>query len=181
MADPILQAKRATLESFLADYDPESTPTFISPSTGQTVLFGALANRDPGVRVAIAERLLDDGADASVVTSSGTTLLHVLLTQRAHDPVAESRLLTRLLDGGADVNKPDAKYGAPLAMVYNMNISDEAAVPLYDALLSRPDLDLDAPASTTHTVRQLILDAAPRSRPILQQKVRDLDAARENS
>ncbi|WP_420114026.1 hypothetical protein [Pseudactinotalea sp.] len=177
MADPILGAKRAaSLEAFLENYDPAVTPTFASPSTGQTALFGALANRDPQTRVAIANRLLDDGADASVVTSSGTTLLHVLLPQRAHDPAAEAGLVTRLLDGGADVNAADAKLGAPLAMLYNTSIVDEDAVPLYQAFLARADLDLDARATQALSVRELILEAAPRNRPILQQLVREREA-----
>jgi ankyrin repeat protein len=178
VADPILGAKRAaSLEAFLTDYDPEVTPRYSSPSTGQTALFGALANRDPQTRVAIANRLLDDGADASVVTTTGTTLLHVLLGQRAHDPAGEAALASRLLDGGADVNAADAKYGAPLAMLYNTSISDEEAVPLYEVFLARADLDLDARATSARTVREWIMDAAPRNRPILQQMVRDREAS----
>lgn len=175
MANPILAAKRADLESFLADYDPSTTPSFTSPSTNQTVLFGALQNRDPSTRVAMANRLLDDGADASVVTTTGVTLLHVLLTQREHDPQAEGPLIARLLEGGADPNKPDSKFGAPLAMLYNSGIPDDQAEPMYLPFFARDDLDLDAPESKLRSVREAILGPNPDYRPRLQALVRDYD------
>lgn len=176
VADPILAAKRGDLETFLADYDPQTTPFFTSGSTGQTVLFGALANRDPATRVAMANRLLDDGADASVVTTSGVTLLHVLLTQRDQDLQAEAPLLARLVEAGADINKPDPKRGAPLAILAASRIPDAEAEPMYRPFFARPDLDLDAPASQVRTVRELILGLNPDYRPRLQQLVRDHDA-----
>ncbi len=178
MADPILSAKRATLESFLADYDPGVTEKFTSASTGQTVLFGALANKDPHARAAIANRLLDDGADAAVVSSSGVSLLHVLLGQRAHDPGLEGPLLRRLLEGGAPINKLDSREGAPLGMLYRLStLSDEDRIPMYEAFFDRPDLDLDARATTTHTIRELIEKAA-ENRPLPHRLMLDHDARR---
>lgn len=177
MGDPILMAKRADLASFAAAYDPEVTPFFTSGSTGQTVLFGALANRDPQTRVAMANRLLDDSADASIVTTaSGTTLLHVLLGQRACDPIAEAPLLRRLLDGGADVNRIHPRDGAPLAMLLRrQGLSHDDRAPLYDVFFERPDLDLEKPASKVHTVREMIEKTAPRV-PVLQRLLHDYDA-----
>ncbi|UFU02833.1 hypothetical protein LQF12_15315 [Ruania suaedae] len=176
MADPILSAKRATLESFLADYDPASTPAFASASTGQTVLFGALANKDPGARAAIANRLLDDGADPAVVSRTGVSLLHVLLGQRAHDPALEGPLLRRLLEGGAPINAVESRDGAALAMLLRLSsLSDEDRLPMYEAFFARPDLDLDARASQAHTIRELIEQAA-ENRPIPHRLMREHEA-----
>lgn len=171
MTDPILAAKRMDYETFMAEYDPAVTPSFTSPSTGQTVLFGALANRDPVTRVAIATRLLDDGAAADVVTTSGTSLLHVLFTQRRHDVPAEAVVLQRLLDGGADVNHVDPRFGAPLAILVASHLPDEVLAPFYEVLFARPELDLDRPASQARTVRQAIMDTADTFRPHLKQRV----------
>lgn len=173
MSDPILLAKRGSWDAFLAEYDPASTPTFASPSTGETVLFGALANRDPAVRYAIANRLLDDGADPRAETTSGSNLLPVLLSQRAMgEPTEAAAVLARLLEGGADVNRPDDRKQAPLAVLYNnYNSPDASSIPLYDVLFARPDLDLDAPASKQITVREL-LDVNPDNKPELQQRAR---------
>jgi|SRR5699024_5953783 len=177
MADPILFAKRSSFDEFLSDYDPQVTPFFQSPSTRKTVLFGALANRDPQARVAMANRLLDDGADASVVTTSGVNLLHVLFSKRTHDVPAEAALLQRLLDGGADINRVERRDGAPLAMLYSMGGKDEDLVPFYDVIFARDDLDLDKPASRASTVRELILHKGRYVRPRMQERVRAYDAA----
>lgn len=53
---------------------------------------------DTSQRVALATRLLDDGADVR----DGHPL-HVLLGRNQHDFAAEAPLLERLLDAGADV------------------------------------------------------------------------------
>ena len=177
MANPILLAKRCSVEEFLAEYDPEATPFFRSPSTRQTVLFGALANRDPAVRVVIANRLLDDGADPSVVTITGVTLLHVLLTHREFDVPGDAALLQRLLDGGADVNRADRREGAPLAMLYRMPLGDEELVPFYEVMFARDDLDLDKPAAKGATVRETVLGNGGYIRPRMQDFVRAYDAA----
>jgi len=177
VANPILFAKKCSVEEFFAEYDPEVTPFFRSPSTRQTVLFGALANRDPAVRVVIANRLLDDGADPSVVTMTGVTLLHVLLTHREFDVAGDAALLQRLLDGGADVNRADRREGAPLAMVYRMPLGDEEMVPFYEVMFARDDLDLDKPAAKRVTVRETILGDGGYVRPRMQEYVRAYDAA----
>ncbi|WP_219814649.1 hypothetical protein, partial [Rathayibacter rathayi] len=57
--------------------------------------------------MAIANRLLDDGADPSLVSTDGdrVNVLHVLWGRaRDRDPEAEAALIARLLDGGADIN-----------------------------------------------------------------------------
>ena len=103
-----------------------------------TPLTLALTNKDTTQRVAIANRLLDDGADVR----EGRPL-HVLLGRNQHDFDAEAPLLTRLLDAGADVNEVMAKFGTPLETIAGKGkFSDVELTPFYDVLLARPDLDL---------------------------------------
>lgn len=137
-------AKMGTLEQFLAEYDPSQANAV--DGNGRSVLLAALGNTDPAARVAIANRVLDDGADAAVVSPSGSSALHVLLGQVHHDYPAEATLLRRLLDGGADVNAVMPKFGTPLQTLNaQLNRSDEQFAPFYDVLFARSDLDLLKP------------------------------------
>ncbi|MFC7359195.1 hypothetical protein [Nocardioides astragali] len=103
-----------------------------------TPLTLALTNKDTTQRVAIANRLLDDGADVR----DGRPL-HVLLGRNQHDFTAEAPLLERMLDAGADVNEVTAKFGTPLETIAaKFKFSDVDLTPFYDVLLARPDLDL---------------------------------------
>lgn len=105
---------------------------------GETLLCLALTNKDTTQRVALANRLLDDGADAR----EGRPL-HVLLGRNQHDFDAEAPLLKRLLDAGADVNEVMAKFGTPLETIAaKFKFSDVDLAPFYDVLLAHPDLDL---------------------------------------
>lgn len=103
-----------------------------------TPLALALSNSDTGQRVAIANRLLDDGADVR----RGQPL-HRLLGRNQHDFTAEAPVLERMLDAGADVNEVMAKFGTPLETIAAKGkFSDAELTPFYDVLLARPDLDL---------------------------------------
>jgi hypothetical protein len=105
VTDPEYLARRATFEEFLAECDPTVAPRVLS-SRGSTALFGALANPDPHARVAIANRLLDDGADATAIDAGDSIgLLHALWsTKRARDILAEAALVGHLLDAGTDID-----------------------------------------------------------------------------
>lgn len=130
---------RGTLEDFLAVYQP-SYITYDGFSSG-TLLELALRNTNLEGRVAIANRLLDDGADVTVGIP-----LHVLVGGNHHDFVAEAPLLERMLDMGADVNKVDRKVGTPLeTAAERFKYDDKTLTPFYDAFLTRPDLDLLQP------------------------------------
>jgi hypothetical protein len=112
-------------------------------SIADRLLLGSLGNNDPAARIAIATRLLDDGADPAAEYSGGVTTLHVLLGRGVHDFESEVPLLDRLLDGGADVNKVIRKFGTPLeTLAAQFKFSDETLAPLYDVLFARDDLDL---------------------------------------
>ena len=126
---------RGTLDDLLAAYEP-SCVGYDGYSSG-TLLTLALTNGDPSQRVAIAGRLLDDGADVTVGQP-----LHVLLGRGEHDADAEAILLARMLDAGADVNELHPERGTPLETVAaQFRFSDRDLAPFYDVLLARPDLD----------------------------------------
>ncbi|MCD4533682.1 hypothetical protein LRP67_06270 [Nocardioides sp. cx-169] len=113
-----------------------------------TPLTLALSNPDTSQRVAIANRLLDDGADVR----EGQPL-HLLLGRNEHDFTGEAKLLERMLDAGADVNEVVAKFGTPLETIAaKLKFSDAILTPYYDVLLARPDLDLLRPSLRGDTV-----------------------------
>ena len=116
--------------------------------SGTTLLGLALSHSDHVQRVALANRLLDDGADVR----RGHPL-HRLLGRNSHNFDAEAPLLARMLDAGADVNEVDPKFGTPLETLAGKGkFSDVALTPFYDVLLARPDLDLLRPSSQGRTV-----------------------------
>jgi ankyrin repeat protein len=134
-------ARRGTYEEFLSRYEPGAAAR-AADSTGRTLLHAALANGDLHARVAIADRLLDDGADAAALSGAeGFTTLHVLLGRGKHDFPREAPLLERLLDGGADVNRAVDRFGTPLHTVARQfAFTDASLAPFYDVLFARPDL-----------------------------------------
>lgn len=176
MANPIFLAEEADEQEFLAAYDPATTPTYRSEAAGDTVLFGALVNPDLDARVAIMNRLLDDGADPGIVTHSGVTVLHVLLTNDEFEPEQDAQLLRRLLAGGAPINRIDSKHGAPLAILFdNYMLEDDEAEPLYEAFFERPDLNLDARGNMgLRTVRESI-EMAAQNRPLPHRMMLDYE------
>lgn len=127
-------------DEFLSVYDaPEGAD---ASSIADDLLLRSLANNDVAARIAIAGRLLDDGADPAA-EEGGATTLHVLLGRGVHDFEAEAPLLKRLLDGGADINKVIERFGTPLeTLAAQFKFSDDALAPFYDVLFARADLDL---------------------------------------
>ena len=108
-------------------------------------LGGALQNHSPEDRVAIADLLLDHGADPSVVMDDDNiNVLHILFFggYREHDFSAEAKVLKRLLDGGADINLKSPRFGLPLEMLDSMAASDQHLKPFYDVVFARPDIDM---------------------------------------
>ncbi len=146
---------------FLAEYDPSQAVGWVS-GTGQTLLHLAVGNPDPEARVAIATRLLDDGADATALLApQGYTALHILFGAAEHDVVAEAPLVERLLDAGLDVNAVAARSGTALqTLASQLKFSDETLAPFYDVLFARPDLDLLVPGkmgrSSLESARRLV-------------------------
>lgn len=152
---------------FLADYEP-SLATW-ADEDGSTLLMRALRNGDPASRVAIATRLLDDGADAGAATESQVNALHVLLSATAHDFIAEAALLARLLDEGADINADSgSRWGTPLqTLCRTLKFSDETLAPFYDVLFARPELDVTTPSSVGRSVTESARAAIRRRADLL--------------
>lgn len=125
----------------------------------------ALRNGDPLSRVAIATRLLDDGADARASTNGHVNALQVLLSATTHDFTAEAPPLARLLDEGADINADSGgRWGTPLqTLSRTFKFSDEDLAPFYDILFARPELDVITASSTGRSVTDSA-DAAVESR-----------------
>lgn len=148
----VFRSTRKSERAFLADYRPEQAGW--SDSTGTTLLMYALRNPDMSARIAIADRLIDDGADTSVETSDHVNSLHVLLGSMTHDFAREPALLQRLLDGGADVNLcAGQRMGTPLqALSRNFSFSDAMLAPMYDVLFSRPELDVESRSRTGSSI-----------------------------
>ena len=151
-------AKRHTLDVFLEVFEP-GQEAWVGAS-GLPLLLIALGNNDPANRLAIANYLLDVGADATALAlPERYTALHILFGQNTHDFEAEAVLLKRLLDGGADVNGVSGRgWGTPLqTLASQLKFSDETLSPFYDVLFARPDLDLlckgEAGRSTLQSAR----------------------------
>lgn len=136
-----LAAKRGTYEEFAGLYEGSGEdPT--------ALLIPSLTHKDPQVRFDIANRLLDDGAQASEAEKmDGLSTLHVLFGHRrkSHNIGLEVPLLRRLLDVGADVNFHAPRLGFPLETLSSVAMSDEELAPVYDVLFSRDDIDLSLP------------------------------------
>lgn len=142
MTDLSFVAGNGSAEEFFSAYDP-SQASWVSPSTGQSLLSFAVANGDVAARVAISTRLLDDGADPAWEGRGGVNLLHTLLGARDHDFVAEAPLLERLIAGGADINRVVPRFGTPLETATVDSAFTEAELaPVYDVFFAQPDLDL---------------------------------------
>lgn len=138
--------KRASIEDFEAAYDPVTWPSH-TDSTGLPLVAEAMSNQDPATRAFIVGRLLDDGADATVVLDEGYTLLHVLLAQRARDPEVDPPLVRRLIAAGADVNRPAGRHQRrPVEEVDHPKLSAEELEPYYRAFFDQPGLELLAPS-----------------------------------
>lgn len=134
-----------TLEDVKKRYAPGMAVR--ASKTGEPLLMYAMSNSDPVNRAAIANFLLDDGADPRWRDRrDGMTYLHVLFGRLANKPFPEGdlALAARLLDGGADVNAVNKTSGTPLQGLTRRAVtySETYAGPVYSLLFARDDLDL---------------------------------------
>jgi uncharacterized protein len=140
MASLIFTTGNGSYEEFLTLYESSEKPD--SAAAGE-LLFEAVSNDDLVARVAIASRLLDDGADATYASSSGANALHAMLGRRKQDFAAEAPLLERLIASGADINKVIPRFGTPLETATLDSAFTEAELgPVYDVFFAQPNLDL---------------------------------------
>jgi len=146
VADKYFSIKRWTHGEFEAVYEPQDASAWRS-TRGETVLELALRNRYPATLVTIANRLLDDGADATVITpSEHVNVLQLLFSQGDHDFALEAPLLERLLNAGADLNWVSPVWGTPLqVLARQLKFFDAHLAPFYDVVFTRPGIDLLRP------------------------------------
>lgn len=170
MPDLIALAAKASLEEFLESYDASKVDK-IKPSTGRTLLHAAVTNPDLAARVAIAERLLDDGIDATAtMRDPDDTVLHLLFARPEHDWAAETPLVERLIEAGVDV---DAKAGGVTPMVIFVErgfAADPATDGLVEAILARTSVDFSALVSfegrPKKTLGEYVLEQTGEDRPL---------------
>ena len=144
---PNYLAKDLSYHEFLEHYDPATMANYGAPGR-RTTLLGAIDHKDPNVRLAMANRRLDDGADPTAYTrAERLNTPHLLLNPSNSHPAenvpAEAALLKRLLDGGADINLRSPRWGTPLQALKDIKLADEEMVPYYDVIFGRPDLKFD--------------------------------------
>jgi hypothetical protein len=138
-------ARGGTLEEFRQFYQPgDATRRF---SGGDSLLSNAMSNKDPVHRAAIANFLLDEGADPTWRRpKDGGGLLHVLFGwYRNNAQEVDLALLRRLLVGGADVNAVNKRWGTPLQTLLEQTLQwgeDNAVHGYLPIMLDRDDLDL---------------------------------------
>jgi ankyrin repeat protein len=169
-------AQFGSTEEFLAIYDPAVDP-FTTTTGGSTLLLRALVNKEPQARVELASRLLDDGADATVVTTDANdrvNVFHVLWGSRKdRDVDGEAALVARMLDAGADINLRSSRFGLPL-MLMVMGIRDtDGLARTWDTVVahSRPDLSPSVNKKGTTLGRNLA------AVPAIADRVREYAAA----
>lgn len=169
----VYAAHRGSYEDFLKEYAPGDAAKLFGE--GRSLLFQSVGNKNVEARVAITNRLLDDGADPSIAPDS-LNVLHVLFGQRTHDTVYEAPMLRRLIEGGADINLFSKRSGPPLAVLIQHGPSPETAcVPFYDVIFDQPNLDL----SSTY-LRDLIFNSA-WNLPLLRERVVAYESAQASS
>ena len=148
----------------------------IDPSS---LIVQAVTRPDPNSRVAIVNRLLDDGADASVVEGRDrVNSLHVLFGhwEDELDFELEADTLARLLDNGADINQHSPRFGYPMEALRMVAATDEDLAPFYDVIFSRDLLDLDVVinAHRGSTLRDLLF-GLPEGKSDLSRRAREYD------
>ncbi|MFW0791379.1 hypothetical protein [Gordonia sp. CPCC 205333] len=159
----------SSYDEFLALYDPADL------ANQPQALVGAIANKNVQLRVAITQRLLDDGANAAYQEGS-VNVLHGLFDRiDKHNVQLEAPMAKRLIELGADVNLYSKRTPTPFVlMLKNDKLPGEEAAPFYDIFLDRPELDLTLPIEygASRTIRQGLEYMGAHTRPLLGEKLR---------
>lgn len=167
-------ASRGSYDDFLAEYTPEDATKLFGG--GRPLLFQSVGNKNVEARIAITQRLLDDGADASIAPDN-VNVLHVLFGTRNHEPDKEAPMLRRLIDSGADINLVSKRDGPPLAVLIKHGPRPEhACLPFYDVIFDQPNLDLTLPTGDG-SLHDLIFNSV-WNLPLLRERTSAYEAAR---
>jgi hypothetical protein len=145
MTNPLLigKAKYGTFQEFLDLYKPGDAKQLVN---GRSLLLEALSNTKPEERYAIANFLLDQGADASFVDPDfgyGTEML--LIAAKRQDLPKTAALLGRLIASGANPNTVSRGGTRPIFGLLNLSGSEDDLEPVYDVFFSQPNIDVDSP------------------------------------
>lgn len=130
-------AKKGSYQDFMAIY--KRVDRNIVYGGARSLLGDALVNPDFVARIQIAHKLLDDRADVNLQNA----LVRYMTTQD-HDFVAEQPLLERIIQAGADINRPVGRWGTPLvALAAQFRFNESRLLPFYDVYFAQPHLDLN--------------------------------------
>ncbi|GAA3599112.1 hypothetical protein GCM10022198_24190 [Klugiella xanthotipulae] len=143
MASLGVTAKIGTAEQFREIFSPDQVNT-VDPY-GDTLLGMALSNTEPEERYAIANLLLDCGAQADFYSGQGEPALRILLTRQHHDATATTQLVQRLIDAGADVNARSRRGDGLLDALLILPHGDEDWIPIYDIVFSHGITGFETP------------------------------------
>ncbi len=121
-------------------------------------LFEALDNENIESRIQIATWMLDHGVDpAWICPDEKINALHVLFSRRTNDIPAEAPLLQRIIDGGADINLDNRRWGPPLnVLLENSELEDNHLAPYYDVIFSTPGINWDIQVGPKATLKSWI-------------------------
>ncbi|ACZ20494.1 ankyrin repeat protein [Sanguibacter keddieii DSM 10542] len=161
--EPLTQtAAWQTLDEILARYSPADAAA-VDAETGDSLLHAVLRNADLTVRTALVPRLVADGADVTLRTATGESVLHLALARHGErEAEQDGRVVAALLDAGADINAVSDARSVPLTTLALQGSFMESSVgPLYDALLAAPGLDLDVVVAKGRTVLEAVQKAVP--------------------
>ena len=109
---------------------------------GQSLVLHALTNADPEARFQITKFLLDQGASADGVGFEQENVFHILFSRRVLDPAQTITLTGRLIEAGADPNRPDDRGRTPSEYLTQLALPLSALDRFYDLWFAQPALDL---------------------------------------
>lgn len=155
-----------TLDEIRAVYTPGLASAI--DENGDSLLHAVLRNPDLAVRSTLVPQLLADGADVTLPTAEGDSVLHLALDRSgAREAEQDARVLGALISAGADVNASSPANGVPLtALAGQGNFPESRLEPLYDVLLAAPGLDPAVVLADGRTALDVVRTARP-PRPVL--------------
>ncbi|CAG9990794.1 unnamed protein product [Clonostachys byssicola] len=122
----------------------------VSPS-GQRLLTRALVEKDVNFSI----KLLDQGADATILDHKGNSVLHLAAKIPGIETMPNRKLLNKLIEGGADPNIRNSDGKTALQLVVNSFYFDETK---FTAFLDAINPDLESRDEKGRTITFAFLD-----------------------